>query len=78
MYRKADEIGSGYSSHVYKCRSLKRDGEFALKVIDIKKYTNSNMEMLENEISILKKIKHPNILQLEDVYKHPNHCYIVT
>jgi serine/threonine protein kinase len=36
------------------------------------------MEMLENEISILKKIKHPNILQLEDVYKHPNHCYIVT
>jgi serine/threonine-protein kinase ULK/ATG1 len=42
------EIGSGYSSKVYKGKKKGCSDDFAIKVIELKKYSNSNMEMLSN------------------------------
>ena len=36
-----------------------------------------NIKRLANEISILKKIEHPNIVRLIDLKKTKSHCYIV-
>jgi hypothetical protein len=43
FYKKKDEIGSGYTSHVYRCRSHEKDGDFAIKVIELKKYSASSL-----------------------------------
>ena len=36
------------------------------------------MKYLENEISILRKLKHPNIIKLYDIKKTKKHFYLVT
>jgi serine/threonine protein kinase len=46
--------------------------------VELKKYSASNREMLESEITILKSIDHPNIIRCYDVYLTVNNCYIVT
>ena len=71
-------IGSGYSSKVYKGVSLKDSQEVAVKILNIKKFSASSLQMLEGEINILRRMNHPNILKCYDVYKTPNQCYIVT
>ena len=62
-YDVTREVGSGYSSKVFKGRSAKDDSECAVKVIDLKKYTESSLKMLENEIEILKTLDHPNVIK---------------
>ena len=37
-----------------------------------------NLKRLLNEVSLLKCIKHPNIIRLVDTKKTKTHCYIVT
>ena len=70
------EIGSGYSSKVYRGRSS--EGECAVKVIELKKYTEQSLKMLDNEIKILKSLSHPNVIKCYDIYKTATHCYIIT
>ena len=36
-----------------------------------------NIKLLANEITLLKKIHHPNIVKLIDLKKTKSHCYIV-
>ena len=78
VYYRDKEIGSGYSSKVYKGRKLGDDRDYAVKVIELKKYSNSNMEMLANEIRILKTLDHPNVIHCYDMYRVATKCYIVT
>ena len=78
IFYREKEIGSGYSSKVYKARKIGDDQDYAIKVIELKKYTSSNLEMLANEIKILKTLDHPNVLRCYDIYRKTNRCYIVT
>ena len=44
----------------------------------MKKFSASGLEMLENEIEILKALNHPNIIRLYYVHKTQTHTYLVT
>lgn len=77
-YDLSHEIGSGSSSKVYRCKKAKTDSYFAVKVIDLKKYNSTNIEMLENEVRILKQLDHPHVLKCYDTYKTSSKFYIVT
>ncbi|CAD5114420.1 DgyrCDS3553 [Dimorphilus gyrociliatus] len=48
----------------------------AVKVID-KKGIKGKEDALENEITVLRKLKHPNIVQLLDVYEDKKSVYLV-
>lgn len=50
----------------------------AIKIINIKKYSDSSIKMLENETKILRALNHPNIIKCLDVYKTNNYYYIIT
>ena len=51
----------------------------AVKVIDKKIFANKyNLKNVQSEIDIMKKIDHPNIVKLHDVYQTNNNMYIVT
>ena len=71
-------IGDGYSSQVYRARCTLDNEYYAIKVIDLRKFTASSLEMLDNEIRILNQMKHPNIITLENVYRSASHCYLIT
>ncbi|XP_063782953.1 calcium/calmodulin-dependent protein kinase type 1D isoform X3 [Pseudophryne corroboree] len=49
---------------------------FAVKCIP-KKALKGKESSIENEITVLKKIKHENIVALEDIYESPSHLYLV-
>ncbi|XP_078275506.1 calcium/calmodulin-dependent protein kinase type 1D-like [Rhinoraja longicauda] len=49
---------------------------FAIKCIP-KKALKGKENSIENEIAVLRRIKHENIVALEDIYESPNHLYLV-
>ncbi|XP_069489375.1 calcium/calmodulin-dependent protein kinase type 1G isoform X2 [Ambystoma mexicanum] len=68
-------LGSGAFSEVFLVKQRSTGQLFALKCI--KKSHNMRDTSLENEIAVLKKIKHDNIVSLEDIYESSSHYYLV-
>ncbi|KAK9967089.1 hypothetical protein ABG768_001506 [Culter alburnus] len=67
-------LGSGSFSEVYLVRERKTGNFYALKCVKKKQLQHSN---LENEIKVLKRIKHDNVVGLEDFYETRTHYYLV-
>ena len=42
---------------------------YAMKVIDLRNYHSTNLEMLKNEILILKTLNHPHVLKCYEIIK---------
>ncbi|XP_069612402.1 probable myosin light chain kinase DDB_G0271550 [Ranitomeya imitator] len=68
-------LGSGAFSEVFLVKHRATGHHYALKCI--KKVNSSRDRSLENEIAVLKKIKHDNIVTLEDIYESSSHFYLV-
>lgn len=67
----SQELGSGQFAKVFLCRSRQDGKEYACKNVQKKKflYTQPKFEQnIKKEISILQGIKHPNIVQVVDVF----------
>ncbi|KAF2975288.1 hypothetical protein EK904_013538, partial [Melospiza melodia maxima] len=65
----------GAFSEVFLVKQKSTGQLFALKCI--KKSPLNRDSSLENEIAVLKKIKHENIVTLEDIYESTTHFYLV-
>ena len=72
-------LGKGAFGEVYLGTKQGTKEEFAIKKID-KKFTSNPKakKYLDNEISILRDISHPNIVKLYDVKETSNFYYLVT
>ncbi|KAM3658906.1 calcium/calmodulin-dependent protein kinase type 1G [Ammospiza maritima maritima] len=70
-----EALGSGAFSEVFLVKQKSTGQLFALKCI--KKSPLNRDSSLENEIAVLKKIKHENIVTLEDIYESTTHFYLV-
>ncbi|XP_042321347.1 calcium/calmodulin-dependent protein kinase type 1G isoform X2 [Sceloporus undulatus] len=70
-----EALGSGAFSEVFLVKHRTTGQLFALKCI--KKSPVTQESNLENEIAVLKKIKHDNIVTLEDIYESTTHYYLV-
>ncbi|XP_062975532.1 calcium/calmodulin-dependent protein kinase type 1G [Elgaria multicarinata webbii] len=70
-----EALGSGAFSEVFLVKHRTTSKLFALKCI--KKSPVTQESNLENEIAVLKKIKHDNIVTLEDIYESATHYYLV-
>ncbi|XP_049625885.1 calcium/calmodulin-dependent protein kinase type 1G [Suncus etruscus] len=68
-------LGSGAFSEVFLVRQRVTGKLFALKCI--KKSPAFRDSNLENEIAVLRRIKHENIVTLEDIYESSTHYYLV-
>ncbi|XP_077194070.1 calcium/calmodulin-dependent protein kinase type 1D isoform X2 [Paroedura picta] len=67
---------SGAFSEVVLAENRSTGKLFAVKCIP-KKALKGKESSIENEIAVLRKIKHENIVALEDIYESPNHLYLV-
>lgn len=61
---------------VKECTDKKSNKRYALKVID-KTKCKGKEQMIENEVSILRKVDHPNIILLKDEFDTKDELYLV-
>jgi calcium/calmodulin-dependent protein kinase I len=76
-YELGEEIGKGGFSVVYKAVRKSDQGEFAVKCIKKKMVEGDDIKLLRREIQIMKKLNHPNILKLYEVYEDDEQFYLV-
>lgn len=76
LYDIGGIVGDGNFATVHECVHRSTKQRFALKIID-KKACKGKEGMIENEVSILKRIKHSNIIQLIEDYDFPNEYFLV-
>uniref|UniRef100_A0AAQ5X5P5 Protein kinase domain-containing protein n=1 Tax=Amphiprion ocellaris TaxID=80972 RepID=A0AAQ5X5P5_AMPOC len=67
---------SGAFSEVVMARERATGKMVAIKCIP-KKALKGKETSIENEIAVLRKIKHENIVALEDIYESSNHLYLI-
>eukprot|EP01116_Phalansterium_solitarium_P023212 TRINITY_DN8018_c0_g1_i1.p1 TRINITY_DN8018_c0_g1~~TRINITY_DN8018_c0_g1_i1.p1 ORF type:complete len:316 (+),score=117.72 TRINITY_DN8018_c0_g1_i1:70-948(+) len=78
-YQLVKEIGKGAFSIVYLIKKKSTGESFAVKIIDKQAASNADTDeaKLKQEVEILKRAKHPNIVQLIDEFETPQKLYLV-
>uniref|UniRef100_A0A8C1Y0I6 Calcium/calmodulin-dependent protein kinase 1Db n=1 Tax=Cyprinus carpio TaxID=7962 RepID=A0A8C1Y0I6_CYPCA len=69
-------LGTGAFSEVVLAQEKATGEMYAVKCIP-KKALRGKESGIENEIAVLRKIKHENIVALEDIYESPTHLYLI-
>lgn len=77
-YEVKQLIGKGGFSEVYLVRSIKFDEMFAAKIITIDEKSKNHVSELEKEANLLRRVTHPNIINLYDVFTDSGYFIIVT
>ena len=72
-------IGKGTFGNVYLGKDKTTKEYFAVKIISKKLLKNSqSLEYFNNEISILKKINHPNIIKFKGLFENEDYYYLLS
>ncbi|KAK2142313.1 hypothetical protein LSH36_971g00059 [Paralvinella palmiformis] len=75
-YDFKEVLGTGAFSEVLLAEDKMEKGKYvAVKCID-RKGIRGKEESLQNEIDVLRRLKHPNIVELLDVYEDKTHFYL--
>jgi len=78
LYSMGDELGRGRFSIVQHSVHLKEQVPYAAKVVENKSLGDEeNLEALETEIDILRKLEHPNIVGVKEVVVDRENTYII-
>lgn len=70
------ELGHGHYGVVRKCMHRESGRWYAIK--SIRKSKVSKIEVLKREIEILKEVRHPNIIELIEVYEDERYLHLIT
>lgn len=76
-YEKIEKVGEGTYGVVYKARHKKSDAIVALKKIRLENEDEGVPSTAMREISILKELRHPNVVYLRDVHLTESRLYLV-
>lgn len=78
IYEFGDELGRGRFSVVQAATHKKENAKYAVKVVENDSLGDEeNLEALETEINILRKLRNPHIVQLKEVVTTAANTYIV-
>ncbi len=76
-YKVLNVIGNGSFGKVYKAMNIITDNIVAIKSIK-KKDSEVEGEDIKNEINVLKKMSHPNIVKIYEFYDIKDNYYLIT
>lgn len=80
-YEMGEELGSGQFAIVRKCLQKGTGMEYAAKFIKKRRLPSSrrgvSREEIEREVSILREIRHPNIITLHDVFENKTDVVLI-
>ncbi|CAK76123.1 unnamed protein product (macronuclear) [Paramecium tetraurelia] len=68
FYEIVKSIGSGSFGQVYLARNKREDRLYVIKRIKIRDMSQKDRENTENEVRLLQKLRHPNIVAYKDSY----------
>ena len=71
-------MGSGTYGEVRKCKHIKSGAIRAVKIVKQERLEPFEKELLIHEIELLKRLDHPNILKLFEVFQDEKRIYIIT
>ncbi|KAK4881098.1 hypothetical protein RN001_004417 [Aquatica leii] len=80
VYDVCEEIGRGPFSIVKRCIHRQTGQQFAVKIVDVGKFTSSpglSTEDLKREATICHMLKHPHIVELLETYSSEGMLYMV-
>ncbi|XP_072319175.1 serine/threonine-protein kinase DCLK2 isoform X2 [Eucyclogobius newberryi] len=75
-YKVGKVIGDGNFAVVKECVERATGKEFALKIIDKAKCAGKK-HLIESEVAVLRKVKHPNVIMLIEEVDTPSELYLV-
>ncbi|KAI3353326.1 hypothetical protein L3Q82_019860 [Scortum barcoo] len=75
-YKIGKVIGDGNFAVVKECMERSTGKEFALKIIDKAKCSGKE-HLIENEVAVLRRVKHPNIIMLIEEVDTSSELYLV-
>ncbi|KAM9314401.1 serine/threonine-protein kinase DCLK2 isoform 2-T2 [Pholidichthys leucotaenia] len=75
-YKIGKVIGDGNFAVVKECVERSTGKEFALKIINKAKCSGKE-HLIENEVAVLRKVKHPNVIMLIEEVDTPSELYLV-
>jgi serine/threonine protein kinase len=72
-------LGEGQFANVKLCTDTITQRQFAAKIINKRKVTTlAGLQRVRNEVTILKKLNHPNIVTFVDFIHSPKNVYVIT
>ncbi|XP_066308206.1 CBL-interacting protein kinase 5 [Miscanthus floridulus] len=75
-YELGRMLGQGTFAKVYHCRNLASSQSVAIKVIDKEKVLRVGMiDQIKREISVMRLVRHPNVVQLHEVMASKSKIY---
>ncbi|XP_059158655.1 peripheral plasma membrane protein CASK-like, partial [Physella acuta] len=80
VYEFCETIGKGPFSVVRRCLHRETRQQFAVKIVDVSKFTSSpglTVEDLKREATICHMLKHPHIVELLETYSSDMMLYMV-
>jgi calcium/calmodulin-dependent protein kinase I len=77
IYEFRTELGRGAFSIVYLAVNKATNQHFAVKVINKKDLGKDYEKNLKMEVDILKKVNHPNIIALKELFDTPDKLYLI-
>lgn len=77
-YTTGKTLGEGAFSKVKEAKNNSNNQVYAVKIVNRPSLSEEDIKGLQQEISILKEINHPNIIKLYDVFYEPEKIYLIT
>ena len=77
-YHKIKLLGQGSFGTVYLVKNKKLNNYFAMKIIEKSSNDEEREDEIKNEINILRKLDHPNILKINDFFSTKNEYFLIT
>jgi serine/threonine protein kinase len=82
LYRLGKVLHNGQTAKVYECRHQRTNSAFAVKVIERKQPSRKSVkrtmaEMVLREVAILDSLKHPNIIEIKEIFEDDEYFYLV-
>ena len=77
-YKRIKYLGSGSYGSVYMAKNITTDNIVAIKIIEKEEENMIDDMEIQNEINILKKLSHPNIVKVYEFFDSPLNFFIVT
>ncbi|KAJ5591997.1 uncharacterized protein N7459_002366 [Penicillium hispanicum] len=79
MYNVTGQIGKGAFATVYKLATKQHGAIYAAKELDKRRFMKNGIldQKVDNEMKIMRDLKHPNIVQYIDHHEHDRWIYII-
>eukprot|EP00455_Lapot_gusevi_P033797 TRINITY_DN3706_c0_g1_i1.p1 TRINITY_DN3706_c0_g1~~TRINITY_DN3706_c0_g1_i1.p1 ORF type:complete len:362 (+),score=105.31 TRINITY_DN3706_c0_g1_i1:64-1149(+) len=76
-YELKDKLGTGSFAVVRRAIRIRDQREFAIKIISKKKLNAEELAVVNDEVEIMHRIDHPNVVKLYEIYDTTSKLYMV-